>query len=111
MATLSVQTIVRAGLLKATTSCAATGDKFLNDAKSFVLLENASSASRTVTFVTPKTVLGLAVSDLAVTVSGSSSKLVGPFPKDSFNTTSGYLGMTYSAVTNLKAGVYKLSTT
>lgn len=110
MATLSVQTIIRAaGLLRSTASCSAGGDKFTNDGKTFVLLANTSAASRTVTFATPKTVSGLAVADLAVTVSGASERFVGPFPKDVYSSTSGYVAMTYSAVTNLKAAAMKLS--
>ena len=112
MATLSVATIIRAGIVPAYTSCSAGGDKFTNDGKTFVHLRNTTSnATRTVTFVTPKTISGLGVADHAVTMSAASERIVGPFPKDTFNSTSGFVAMTYSAVTNLTVQARKISAT
>ena len=110
MATLTVATVIRAGIVLTTATCSATGDKFANNGKTWVELANTSAASRTVTFATAQTVLGLAVADLAVTISGNSNRLCGPFPTAAFNSASGYCYITYSAVTNLKIQAIKLGT-
>ncbi len=98
MATLTVQTISRAGITPTWNNAAAGGDAFANDGKTQVIVRNNHvSASRTVTFVTQATVDGQAVSDRTVTVTAANDfGVVGPFPPEIYNDANGLLQMTHS---------------
>lgn len=98
MATLTVLDVTRSGVVATPAAVAAGGDQFLNDGKTLVGCYNDhATVNRTFTFVTQKTVDGLAVSDLAVSVTPANDlKFVGPFPVEIYNDANGYVQMTYS---------------
>lgn len=50
----------------------------------FILVNNGSGSSMTVTAVTPGTQDGLAIADEAVTIANGTQKIIGPFPPRSF---------------------------
>lgn len=110
MATLTVQEIVRTGLDPAYAAAAGAGDEFTNEGKrTFVHILNANASTRDVTFATPKTVAGLAVADLVVTIPVTpGEQMIGPFPADTFNDGDGKVQMTYSTEVDLTIAVIKI---
>ncbi|HLC04821.1 MAG TPA: hypothetical protein VJK02_17435 [Anaerolineales bacterium] len=109
MATLTVQQIAKTGLVYALTAAAGGGDAFLNEGvRTFFHVKNADGTATTVTFVTQKTVEGLAVADLAVSVTNGTEQLVGPFPADVYNDANGLVQVTYSKVTSLTVNPFRL---
>jgi hypothetical protein len=109
VATLTVQTLARAGLTPAYAAAGASGDEFPNSGKEWVEFVNANvSTPRTVTIVTPQAVDTLAVADRTLTVPASGRLKAGPWPTGTYNAPSGRVQMTYSANADLTVGVFKL---
>lgn len=89
-------------------AAAGGGDSFVNTGKEVLCINNQSVAPITVTVVTPATIDGLAVADLAVVVPASGFQMVGPFPPAIYNDTAvpgGSVSLTYSGVTTLFVAV------
>lgn len=108
MATLSVLTSAVTGTALTYASCAATGDVFPNDGKTLVHFLNTGT-QKTVTFVSPATVGGLATTDPTATVLATTGTCIaGPFDPVLFNNASGQVAMTYSSETALSVAVIKL---
>lgn len=114
---LTVQPIIRAGKAVSEDLVAATathGNKFLNNGQTFLRVLNGSASPITVTLQCPKTVDGLAVVNPTVTVAatGDSSGLdyqdIGPFPLDWNQADGPYMWVTFSAVTTVTVGAYRL---
>lgn len=113
MATLTVQSIVRAGLNPSVAAAAAGGDAFPNNGKTFLRVVNANvGAARTVTVASqlPSGALpqGAAKTDLAVAVPASGERWIGPFDPAAFNDANGRVVMTYSSEADVTVGVYTL---
>jgi len=109
MATLVVQQIAKTGLVSALTAAAGGGDQFPNDGqRTYFHIKNADGTPTTVTFVTQKTVEGLAVADLAVAVANATEQKVGPFPAEIYNDINGMVQVTYSKVTSLTVNPFRL---
>lgn len=111
MATLSVQVVDRAGdgLTPAFAAATVSGDEFPNSGREWLVVKNGSGGSITVTASTPQTVAGLAVAEEAYAVPASGECYIGPFPPGTFNNTStGRVALTYSGVTSLTVGVFRL---
>jgi hypothetical protein len=113
---LTVQEISRAGkaVSKAMVTPTAThGNKFLNDGRTMLRVKNGSAAPITVTIDCPATLDGQAVTDLTVTINATADangldfQDIGPFPA-SFSQTDGYVWATFSAVTDVTVGAYRL---
>lgn len=113
---LAVQEIDRTG--KSVTEdlvvpTATHGNKFANDGKTFLRVQNGSAGDITVTIDTPGTVSGLAISDLVVTVKatedgdGLDFQDIGPFDAN-FNQSDGYVWAVFSAVADVLVGAYRL---
>lgn len=94
------------------------GSKFLNpsDERTFLVCANSNGATRTVTVETQiatATLPGFGsvpLSDQAAVVPLTSGlTIIGPFPPAQFNDSSGYVHVTYSAVSGLTCGVARLS--
>lgn len=109
MATLTLQPIGRSGITPAYVACTAGGDQFANAGNVFVHIKNASVADITVTIGTPQTVDGLAVADRAVVVPDADEVIIGPFPRATYNDSSGYVQLTYSGVTTLTIAAISLT--
>lgn len=110
MAVLTVNTIDRAGngLADANTAAGAGGDSFANSGREFVLVFNGSGSPITITAPTPQTVVGLAVADETYTIPAGARHFIGPFPPGTFNDANGRVNFTYSGVTSLTVGAYKV---
>ncbi len=113
MATLPVQDITRSGLNPSYVAASVSGDEFANDGSVYPEVVNGSGVSVTVTIVSQSTDDGLAVADRTVVVPAGERRKIGPFPKATYNVTSGAsagrVQMTYSAVTSVTVGVFRLT--
>jgi hypothetical protein len=65
------------------------GGKFLNDGRTFLVLRNSGAGEHIITIVTAGSILGLPIEDLVKTIVAGASYLIGPFPKPTFNLTTG----------------------
>lgn len=111
MATVGVGTITRAGNTTDLSphAASASGDKFPAGRGVFLVFQNASEADITVTVATPRTVEGLAVEDLEITVPAGGIAVRGDFPEHVFGDATGLVSMSYSAHTDLTFGVWKVA--
>lgn len=112
---LTVQTTAAAGIVLSTATAAdATGNFFTNSGREFIEITNASVGTITVTFVTAGTynvgATTYPISDLAVTVSPSTTKGCGPFDRALFSDANNRVNITYSGVTSLSVKVIGLGT-
>ena len=72
------------------TPVAADDLSFINDGQTFLEIRNQGAAADTVTIITPATVEGLAVADVAITVANDATPAhAGPFPPAIFNQPDG----------------------
>ena len=103
MADLTVQDVVRTGLVFTTGAAAAGGDDFPNNGNTFLHVNNASGSSMNVTvssnYSTPPT--GTAQSDIVVAVGAGVTTLIGPFPQSGYNDGDGKCNVTYSLETSV----------
>lgn len=111
MATLATQNVSRAGVAPSYAAAAGGGDKFTPDHETFLHVKNASAGSLNVTVVTPRTdALGNAVSDNVVAVPAAGERLIGPFPAEHYaDPTDGLASITYSGVTSLTVGAFRVA--
>ena len=101
MATLPTQVISLSGLEPAYVAAAGGGDKVRPGDRVFLHVKNGDSGSHTVTIVTPGTVKGQAIADLAVAVPAGEERMI-PVPADLFrNPVDGLASITYDAVTSV----------
>ncbi len=108
---LTVTEITRDGIVTTTlptTPTATHGNKFLNDGKTFLEVNNGSGDSINVTFDTPGSVDGFAIADKVVAVGAGVRKKIGPFTA-TFNQADGYVWVVCSAVTTVTIGAFRLA--
>lgn len=112
MATLTVNNVTVAGFRddNALVAAAGGGDAFAPGVDTFVRVNNGGGAPITVTFATPGTIGGLAIADAGGSVTNAQSRLFGPFPAELYqDPTTGLVIVTYSAVTTVTIGVFKIA--
>jgi hypothetical protein len=82
---------------------------FVNDGRTIICALNTGTAA-TLTFLTPGTVGGLAIADLAVSVPIHATKvaLIGPFPPGIYNQSDGKVYVDVDDDTNLSLGAFRL---
>lgn len=118
MGTLSVQTSLFTGV-NYTSAAASTADVFANDGKTFLLFTNANASARTLT-ITGNAFSKPGFGDITaadagetVTLPGSGTNgglaIVGPFPPDRFNNSSGQVSYTLDSATNMTVAAIKLA--
>jgi hypothetical protein len=116
--TLTVNEVSRSGKAVQYPLVAATathGNKALNDGKTWLRVKNGSASPITATINTNRTIDGLTVPNLTVTIAatgdgtGLDHQDIGPFPMDTFNQSDGYVWITFSAVTTVTVGAFRLS--
>lgn len=73
------------GVQVTATAGTADGHKFRNNGRVYVRVTNNNAAARTVTFQTPYTVEGLAVSDRTNSITNGTSQIFGPFNPAYYN--------------------------
>ena len=105
MATLATQAVALTGLEAVYSAAAAGGDKFTPTRTTFLHVKNGDVSDKTVTVVTPGTVLGLAIADAATVVTAGEERFIGPFDPAVFAGSDGLASITYSAVTSVTVAV------
>jgi hypothetical protein len=116
MAALTVQTIAAAGVTPSYGSANGGGDTMADDGKenNFLHVKNGGGGSINVTIAavnTSKEVPGygdLTVSNMVVAVGAGAEAMIGPFPRAYIN-SSGNVAITYSGVTSVTIGAFKLA--
>lgn len=110
MATLTNQAVARSGLAPSYAAAAGGGDKFRPNENVLLHVKNGSGGAITVTVVTPGSVGGQGIADLAVSVPAGGERMIGPFPERLFANAgdSGLASITYSAVTSLTIACLEL---
>lgn len=107
MATLTNVIPALAGAAFSPVAAAAGGDQFLNDGRTALYVKNGGSAV-TVTITPQGTADGLAIQNIAVSVPAGQERLIGLFPTRFFNNGSGFVLVTYSAVTSVTVATVDL---
>lgn len=111
-AALTVLTADRDGVSvadAAMTDAVTDGHYFVNDGSTVLLLQNTNGSSRVVTVQTAQQVDGLAVADLAITVSATTGRLAtATFPRTIYNQSDGTVYLDYSATAGLKVAAVKI---
>lgn len=117
MATLTIQNASLSGLAF-TYESASTADVVPNDGRgTFLIFLNANASARTLTIAAndaDKPGFGtIAVPDTVITLPGSATnggrQIVGPFPADRFNNSSGQVSYTLDNATGMSVAAVRLS--
>jgi hypothetical protein len=103
MATLSIQTVVEAGITPSFAAVAAGGDVATNTGREMIYLVNSSGSNSYTVTVTAQNASAtkpgfgtMTKSNAAVSVGTSARKMIGPFPVGAFNNTTGQIAITYT---------------
>ncbi len=95
----------------ALTSAASGGDKFKNDGRTFFRAKNGNGSIATLTFKKYRENNEGFIQDLVIDIDATTGdRVIGPFGAE-FNDGSGYVNVTYSAVTSLTVKAYSLAET
>lgn len=108
MSTLSVQKIALTGLAPSYDAAAAGGDEFVNSGRVFIHVKNGGGSSVDVTVDSQTPCSQGYDHDAVVAVGAGAEKMIGPFPKDRFNDTSGKVQVTYSGVSSVTIAAIEL---
>lgn len=115
MATLTVQDSSESGTTPTFNGAAGGGDQFANNGKVLLWLKNTDGSTATVTVTAQQASVSkpgfgsLTKSNAAVTVPATTGeRVLGPFPIDAFNNSSGNCLITYDSVTALTVAVIRL---
>lgn len=87
---------------------AANGNNFAHSGTTFLAVKNASGSSITVTVATPYTQDSLSLADLTATVEDGETRLIGPFPRDSYEQSDGKVNVDWSSGTSVTVAVLKV---
>lgn len=108
MALLTTQATSLTGLT-ASYAAVASSDTFTNSGDIFLHIKNGDASPNTVAVVSTKTVEGLAVADVSVTVAAGAEAFIGPFDPATFNATSRLVTVTHTNTTSNTIAVIKLA--
>jgi hypothetical protein len=110
MATLTPTAITPTGVVEAALVAAAGGgDQFSNDGRTYFKVTNGGGAPITVTVVSQRACDQGTIHSIANSVTNATTEVMGPFDPARFNDASGFVQVTYSAVTTVTVGVFRLS--
>jgi hypothetical protein len=88
-----------------TTADVTNGNNFSNDGNTYLLCVGGAAA-KTITFVTPGTISGLALADLTVSVGIAENKVFGPFPVATFGSV---VEVTHEAASTTKLTPFNIT--
>lgn len=109
MAALTVQAVSLAGVVPSATAAAALGDTFVNDGRTFLKVINGAGAPINVTIDSVINCDQGEDHNVVVAVANGTTRYIGPFPPDRFNNASGAVSVTYSAVTSITVGAFRVA--
>lgn len=105
---LAAEDVTRAGLDLTLAAANVDGHAFNADPRVCLVVDNADAAPITVTVVTPGTVSGQAIADLAVTVPAGESRYIGPFTSTFTDPVDRKVDVDFSAVANVTVGLLRI---
>lgn len=109
MAALAIQQVVITGLTPSLTAAAGGGDTVaVTDDRCFLVARNASGSPITVTVVVPGVFAGQSLTDIPVSVPATTGEKWIPLPKALADLTTGLINITYSGVTSLTVGAFRV---
>jgi hypothetical protein len=113
MATLTTQNITRAGLNESFTAAAGGGDAMEVGSGMFLYIKNGGGSPITVTLTVPSGRTyepNVAITSPAISVTNAQNRMVGPIDAGTFaDPTTGLCTITYSGVTSVTVGAFKLT--
>lgn len=101
MATVSTDRIQVAGTDPTYNAASAGGDKVPAGDDTVLHVKNGSAGTITATVVTPNTVLGQAIGDIAVTVPAGEARFIGPLTASHLAASDGLVDVTWSATASV----------
>ena len=108
MATLSIQVCNLAGLEVTFAACEVGGDQFVTTGRTWIHIVNADASPHTVTVAGIGSCSRGESHDKAVVVPAGEERVIGPFKKDWFQDGTGYVQLTYDAITSLTIAAVEL---
>ncbi len=97
---LTVQQITRAGLTPSYSAANVDGHSIANNGTEFLHVKTGSTGC-TVTVKTPGQVDGLDIAERTVVIGTSSERMIGPFPRGTYNQPGEEVHVDFSAVTQV----------
>ena len=93
------------------TAAAGGGDAFANDGNTFFVVANGGGGAITFGATTANTAgkNAFAIADASVSVGAGKTYIFGPFEPGIFNNSSAQVAVTYSGVTTVTVGAFKIS--
>lgn len=105
MATLGYQQVAIGGLAPTLAAATSGGDAIAPNDRGALMVKNGGGSPINVTVAVPgNTKYGLANPDPVVAVAAGATALIGPFPSDLADPTTGLVAITYSGVTTVTVG-------
>lgn len=108
MASYDAERIQIAGTAPTYNAAAAGGDKVPPGADVVLHVKNGDASAHTVTVVTPGTVAGQAIGDVAVSVPAGGERFIGPLTPRVFAGSDGKVDLTWSATTSMTFAAIQL---
>lgn len=107
MATLNQQEIEPSGISPSFTAADSGGDQFEWDRRAVLYVKNEDSTSHTVTVAEQHSTApaGYQEADLTVDVPAGEERLIGPFDREAYQDSDGYVQVSYDAVTSVEVAV------
>lgn len=93
---VAAQSLTWTGTTPTFNAASASTNMFVNDGSTLLYIKNTDVTTSTAILTTPKTVNGLAVSDLTITLPAAIDVVAGPFSPDVFNDSNGMVTVTWS---------------
>ena len=106
--TLTPQQLSRSGITPSFTAAHVDGHKMANGGTEYLHVKTGDTAT-VVTIQTPGTVDGLAVAERTISIGTSSERLIGPFPRQTYNQGSEEVYVDLSAITNVTLAAFRPS--
>jgi hypothetical protein len=98
---ITVQAAALAGLNPTYGAANVDGNYFLNSGKEYLHVKNGGASPITATINSQVNCNQGFDHDVAVSVPAGGERIIGPFPKDRFNDSSGYVQIAYSGVSSV----------
>lgn len=109
MAEITVQQISTSGLTEvAGTAATAAGDTVINNGRTYIEIVDGATTAPTVTIASQVDCNQGFTHDVVVAVPSGGAKLIGPFPPNRFNNTSGQIEVTYDDDTSVTIAAFSL---
>jgi hypothetical protein len=106
--TLTAQNLVLTGLAATLAAADATGNNFLNTGREVFVVRNGGGSQITVTVAAQTQCNQGILHNETITVAAGATSYIGTFPAARFNTTSGYVNITYSGVASVTVAVIRV---